>query len=175
LNVGMLPRVAESVTLRRLAPLDLLSFQRYRHDALVARYQGWSPQSDADAAAFIAEMQHATMLEPGIWCQIGIALSASNDLIGDIGICVSASASEAEIGFTLSREAQGRGLATQAVREAIAMIFQHSGVPTIVGITDARNVASIKLMQRLGMSQSEIRETNFKGQPCTEYTFILRK
>src|SRR5512145_3500539 len=129
-----LPRVAQRITLRRLALADLARFQHYRHDPIVGQYQGWSPLDDTHALAFLRDMQTAPLLCPGAWCQLGIADRATGELIGDVGVCIAADSGYAEIGFTLGRESQGRGLATEAVREAIGFILEHTSVQTIIAI-----------------------------------------
>ena len=157
--------------LRRLTVADLPAFQAYRSDAELGRYQGWRPMPDADAAAFLAEMQGAPFPRWGDWIQIAIARPEDQGLIGDIGICFAEDGQHAEIGFTLSRPAQGRGIATAAVREAIALIFSVSDVARVIAITDARNVASIRLLERLGMQHLHTREAVFRGEPCLEHTY----
>ena len=48
------PATGATIALRRLEPADLRTFQTYRSDVEVGRYQGWSPMTDAAAIAFIA-------------------------------------------------------------------------------------------------------------------------
>ncbi|MCV2369673.1 GNAT family N-acetyltransferase [Roseateles oligotrophus] len=172
MNKSALPRTGEKVTLRRLHLLDLAAFQSYRHDAELGQYQGWSAQSDEESAEFISEMSGAALFVPGIWVQVGIADRVSNSLVGDIGICVSADGTAAEIGFTLDSKAQGQGFATEAVRETIALLFETTAVAKVVGITDQRNISSIKLLERIGMQRVETVETLFRGLPCVEYTYM---
>jgi len=166
-----LPRSGEGFMLRRLTVADLPAFQAYRSDAELGRYQGWSPMPDADAARFLGEMHAAPFPRWGDWIQIAIARSEDQALIGDIGICFAEGGHQAEIGFTLSRAAQGRGIATAAVREAIALIFSVSDVARVVAVTDARNVASVRLLERLGMLRLHTREALFRGEPCLEHTY----
>jgi len=166
-----LPREGGGVVLRRLAVADLAAFQAYRHDAEVGRYQGWSAMTDGEAIAFLAEMNGAVLLPPGAWCQIGIADADGLALIGDIGLRVAADGRQAEIGFSLRRESQGCGLATAAVRAATRMVFEHTTAERVVGITDARNAASIRLLERVGMRRVETAETVFRGEPCVEFTY----
>src|SRR6476660_4658923 len=118
-NVDPLPRIANGVVLRRLAISDLAAFQAYRHDPVLGLYQGWSAASDAEATSFLAEMNSSELLQLGTWSQIGIADFNNLALIGDIGLFLASDGRHAEIGFTLRRESQGRGVATTAVREAI--------------------------------------------------------
>lgn len=170
-----LPLTGERVVLRRLAPDDLCAFQAYRRDPELARYQGWSAQSDADAQAFIDEMAGAPLFARGEWLQLAIADAASDALLGDIGLHVAADGREAEIGFTLSRPAQGRGLAIEAVALALQLLWEHATVARVLGITDVRNLASLRLLQRLGFVPQETRAAVFKGEPCLETVCVLQR
>jgi len=168
-----LPRFGPNVALRRLSGADLAAFQAYRTDAELARYQGWSAMPDSQARAFLDEMNKAPLFRPGEWAQIAIAEPHALALVGDIGLCLAEDSRHAEIGFTLARHAQRRGLATAAVREAIHLIFASTAVERVVGITDARNRASIALLERVGMRKAEQRTTEFRGEPCVEYVYAL--
>lgn len=163
------------MTLRRLAPRDLARFQAYRHDEDVGRWQGWTPMPDDEALAFIDEMARVALFLPGEWTQLAIADDTTGALLGDVGIHVSADGAEAELGFTLAREAQGRGLASAAVREAVAMVFAQTGVQRIHAQTDARNAACIRLLERLGAPCVARIETEFRGEPCVELRYELAR
>ena len=174
LHSDRIVRSGQGVVLRRLDPQDLAAFQAYRGDVELGRYQGWSPLPEAEAQAFLAAMSEAPLLRRGEWMQLGIAEPGSPRLLGDIGLYLSDDARQAEIGFTLSRAAQGRGLATAAVRAALALLFE-SGVERVVGVTDARNAASIALLLRVGMRKCEERNVGFRGEPCVELVFAIER
>ena len=171
-----LPRPTDRLTLRRFAGDDLERFQAYRCDPDVGRYQGWSAMDDAGAMAFLREMAAAPIGVPGAWFQIAVALRATNALIGDIGICLDADrAGVAEIGFTMAPSAQRRGLGTEAVAGALAMLFDTGRVGVVEGITDARNVPSIRLLERVGMRFVRARVAIFKGEQCTEQIYATAR
>jgi len=172
MNDDPLPRLGERIALRRLAPSDLEAFQRYRSDARLARYQGWTPMSNIEAEAFIAQMRAAPLFSPGAWRQLAIADRATDDLIGDVGLFTAPDHSHVEIGFTLAAERHGSGLATEAVRQAIALVFSSTRIERVVATTDARNAPSIHLLQRLGFVQTETRRSLFKGEWCDEQSFV---
>ena len=171
----LLPLHAKRVTLRRLALTDLADFQNYRTDPQVALYQGWQPQSDKRAAEFLNAASTARLFEPGVWFQIGIAIKDSDTLIGDIGICLAPDGPEAEIGFSLHSQSQGRGLASEAVGAAITFIFDNTNCKKIVGIVDARNHSAILLLERLGMRRDKTVDAVFEGKPCKEHVFELQR
>ncbi len=170
-----LPWSAGPARLRRFSVGDLRAFQAYRHDPELGRFQGWSPQPDAEALEFIQRMQNAPILQRGEWSQIAIADPVSDELVGDVGLFLGPDGDTAEVGFTLSRAAQGRGVATAAVRAAIALVFVHSSAGWVRGITDARNLASIKVLERVGMRRVESRAAVFKGENCTELVFATKR
>lgn len=169
----MLPHIADGIALRRLDPLDLADFQAYRCDPVVGRYQGWTPLSDAAALAFLNEYAQSALLQPGRWSQMAVCRANCKRLIGDIGIYIADDARHAEVGFSLARESQGQGLATRAVQAALDMVFTHTPVDRVIGVTDARNTASVRLLLRLGMQHERSTDTVFRGEPCTEQTYAL--
>lgn len=57
-----------------------------------------------------------------------------------------------EIGWTLLPHHWGRGYATEAARAALSFGFDQVGLPEIVAFTLPHNVASRRVMERLGMS-----------------------
>jgi aminoglycoside 6'-N-acetyltransferase len=174
-SVDLLPRIANRVVLRRLAVSDLAAFQSYRHDAVLGQYQGWSATSNAEATSFLAEMNTSELLQPGTWSQIGIADFDGQTLIGDIGLFLASDGRHAEIGFTLRRDSQGRGLATTAVREAINLVFEHTKAEKVFGITDARNLSSIRLLERVGMCKTDSRSAMFRGEACLEHIYVISR
>lgn len=161
--------------LRRLRDDDLVAFQAYRQDPEVGRYQGWAATSDGDAASFLKKMAEARLFARGAWCQLAIADPASDALLGDVGLHLAEDGRCVEIGFSLARASQGRGIATAAVREAIEIAFAQSGAMQVRATTDARNAASAKLLERVGMRRTETREADFRGECCTEWVYAIER
>ena len=170
------PFFSERLTLRRFQEADLPTFAAYRSDPEVARYQSWSSMNEDEAREFIRQKGPAPFGVPGRWFQIAIALSQTDKLIGDVGVCIGEDdPARAEIGFTLSRENQGRGFASEAVKRVLAMLFEKNGVERIEAITDSRNTASIELLRRVGMRYEKTDEAWFKDEMCREHTFAMSK
>jgi RimJ/RimL family protein N-acetyltransferase len=170
-----LPCAFEGGMLRRLQSSDLAAFQAYRAIPELGRFQGWSPLSDSDAQAFIHEMADAPLFSPGNWVQLGIADPASNRLLGDIGLYVADDERSAEVGFTLKPAAQGRGVATAAVRAALTLLFSVTNVQEVLGVTDVRNLASSRLLERVGFEHKETCRAAFRGEACMEATYVFHR
>ena len=170
-----LPHDTPRLRLRRLRVQDLAPFQAYRADAELGRYQGWSPMNDAAALAFLQQMADSPFCQGGAWFQLGVADLHSDTLIGDIGLHLQLDGSAAEIGFTLSRGAQGRGLGLEAVAAAIELVFAHTPAARVVGITDARNGASVRLLERAGVRRFATLDAVFRGEVCVEHHYVRHR
>jgi aminoglycoside 6'-N-acetyltransferase len=171
----LLPREFDGGRLRRLRPADLAAFQAYRAMPECGRFQGWVPMPDAAALAFLAEMQAAPLFTLGQWLQLGIAESPSDVLIGDVGLHLSSDGDSGEVGFTLAPSAQGRGIAGRAVRAALDLFFAFTNASHVDGVTDARNLPSVRLLERLGFVFVETRAVTFRGEACVEKVYRVRR
>ncbi len=172
-----LPIATARTVLRRLSTDDLQDFQAYRTDPAVGLYQGWTPMLGAQALAFLARMRRVPLFVPGEWVQVGIALrpggSLPAPLIGDIGVGIDGDdPGHAQMGFSMNAQWQGRGLAAEAVAAARALLFAHAGVRRLECITDTRNAASIRLLERLGFRLDSTEDTLFRGLPCREHHYV---
>ena len=169
-----------SVQLRRLAAADLAAFQAYRHDPEVGRWQGWLAQDDEQALAFLHAMATVPFWVPGEWFQMAVAQPAAqagrSTLLGDIGLCLRLQGgAHVEVGFSLARAAQGRGLALVAVEQAVQLVFAQTAALRVVAITDTRNHAALRLLQRLGFANIATLDAVFRGQPCQEHHFVRHR
>lgn len=169
----ILPRCTSRVCLRRLTGNDLDDFQAYRLDPEVAALQGWSATSDEQALQFLNKMETSALFVPMQWCQLGIADSASNSLLGDMGLCLCEDGTELEFGISLNRTMQGKGYASAALRLASALVFEHTVVERIVAFTDERNLAAQALLASCGFVEVEKIDTMFRDKPCIEIVYEL--
>lgn len=162
----------ERLVVRRLPSSDLERIAAFRADPVLAQYQFWIPMSLNEACEFKASMLTQPTLGSETWVQLAIANGANDDLLGDIGLCLHENG-DAEIGFTLRREAQGNGFALEALRGLARKLLRLLEVARIVGITDERNEASIRILERLGMTLTGRYETMFKQKPRVELRYEL--
>ncbi len=82
---------------------------------------------------------------------LSLAVIYQNKVIGDLSVWYTNMKDTVEIGYVFSHEVAGRGLATEAVRGLIIKLFKEYNVHRIQANLDARNTASQKLCERLGM------------------------
>jgi len=168
-----LPFQPSRIRLRLLRRQDLHAFLLYRNDADVARFQGWSPMSQAEAKAFIEQYDSLDSLTPGTWSQLAIAAVSDDTLIGDVGLWLSPGASEAEFGLTIAPEYQGQGLGTETVRGIIDFLFQIETIGSIVASTDVRNTPCLRALAAAGMQKVGSNVAEYKGELCHEHRFRI--
>lgn len=149
--------------LRRLHPEDAPALAQYRSLPEVARFQGWnSPYPEPKAMDLIDQMQNREPGQSG-WFQFAVALGSEGTLIGDIGVHTFEER-QAELGFTLSSQWWGKGYATEALEAVINYAFKTLQMHRLVAATDTRNLASQKVLERLGFrKEGHLIEAYFDG------------
>jgi RimJ/RimL family protein N-acetyltransferase len=156
----------ERLVLRRFRAPDAEALSAYRSDPEVARYQSWNAPYPVDKArAAIASFAAADPEEPG-WFQWAIERTADRRLIGDIGVDLHENLMQAEIGFTLARPYQKQGYAAEAVRGMLDHLFGVRGLHKVSAEADARNLASARLLERVGFTREGLlrEHTWIKGE-----------
>jgi RimJ/RimL family protein N-acetyltransferase len=162
--------------LRHFTDADLVPFMAYRNDPDVARYQSWEGISEAEVRAFIEEQMLVQPCVPGQWFQIAIALKETGTLVGDCALKIDEhDERQAEIGYTLARAYQGKGIAAEAVSRVLDYAFRTLELHRVIAITDCENVASIALLERLGLRREGhfIQNVWFKGKWADEYLYAI--
>ena len=167
----------ERLVLRRFADSDLEPFLAYRNDPEVARYQSWESCTEREAASMIEGLRSQRPGTPGEWFQFAVQSRETGLLVGDCAMRVDEDGCQAEVGFTLSREHQGRGLATEAVSRLLDFAFGELGLHRVYAITDQENEPSFTLLERLGLRRegSFVENAWFKGRWSSEYLYAVLK
>lgn len=169
-----LPLVTERLTLRALGPDDA-SF----HAALfgrpeVVRYLYDDVLTGEPVLAHLAQRYWHGLPDEGEFVNLGVAFEGR--LIGEVGLGLTSRAYDTyEIGYVFTPESGGQGLATEAVRALVDVVFTHLGAHRVVGCLDARNTASTRLLERLGFRHEALLVANefVKGEWCDESTYAV--
>jgi RimJ/RimL family protein N-acetyltransferase len=169
---------SERLILRRFRDSDLAPFVAYRNDPEVARYQSWDSFDEQEARAFIREMASDQPGVPGEWFQFAVESKASGGLVGDCALQVDGQEPyRAELGFSLAREHQRKGYASEAVSRLLDYAFEELNLHRIVAIADCRNKPSWTLLERVGLRQEGHFHQSvwFKGEWSDEYLYAVLK
>lgn len=128
---------------------DVLS---YRSDAEINRFQTRKPKEIADVEEFIAMRIVGEPNVPDTSLQLAIWKNDTEELLGDCGLhFLNNEAQQVEIGITLKREHQGAGYATETLALVFRYVFDELKKHRIVASVDPRNLASIRLLERMAM------------------------
>ena len=164
-----LPQYPIETSRLRLRPFtrgDVDAVHSYRQREDVTRYlfdEAMSRESVAEAVqGRIGQTQWTAEGD-----KIFLAAERKEDfaLIGEVSLILrSAEARQAELGYIFNPDYHGRGYATEASRGMLALGFDEAGVHRIYARCDARNDASRRVMERLGMRQ----EAHFREHTLTK-------
>ncbi|MBJ8077519.1 GNAT family N-acetyltransferase [Bacillus cereus group sp. N12] len=84
---------------------------------------------------------------------LSLAVIYRTKVVGDLSVWYTDMKDTVEIGYSFSNEVARRGLATEAVSSLVFKLFDEFNVHRIQANLDARNTASQKLCERIGMRQ----------------------
>ena len=172
-----LPLTTARLLLRPFEERDLDAVYSMESHPDVVRYLYWEPRTRDEARAALDRRIRMTSLDgdPAV-LRLAVILRDSGQLIGDFSLGVrSRQDGQADIGFMFHPDHHGCGYAAEAGRAVLAFGFDGHGLHRIYGSCDARNTASARLMERLGMRrEATLRETEFvKGTWCDELIYAI--
>lgn len=164
---------SKALLVRRLRESDLKPFLAYRNDPEVARYQDWEGCEEGEALRMIRALERVEPFQPGDWFQFALELKETEELVGDLGFRVGTDGKQAEVGYTLAREHQGNGYASEAVRRLLDHAFRDLGLHRVHAVTDQENMPSVAVLERLGLRREGAFVENawFRGRWSSEYLY----
>ncbi|MCP4421853.1 MAG: GNAT family N-acetyltransferase [Chloroflexi bacterium] len=158
--------LTENLRLRPFTPTDATSMHQIMSGKDVLRY---FPGAQAPS---LEQVQRMISLFLTHWQEKGYGLWAVEHrsmgaLLGRCGLQYLAETDEVEVDFILDRHYWGRGFATEAGMASLQYGFNELGLTTIVGIVHPENIASQRVLQKLGMQFAE--KTEYFGMACYRY------
>lgn len=141
----------ERLALRTWTPDDAEDGFRIWSDQEVMRYIGTGqPHADVEQTRGWMSRMIAHQQKHG-FCFWAMVDKKSTQLIGSCGLAYQLDGGlPLEFGYTLARAYWGRGLATEAAGAALRYVFEHLPVTEIAASVDSRNVASRRVLEKIG-------------------------
>jgi RimJ/RimL family protein N-acetyltransferase len=165
------------LTLRPFTHGDFDELYAYQSRPDVARYLHWYARDNAQVReALVRQCDEITLSAEGDWLTFAVVWREAQKVVGEIGLkLISREHRQGEIGFVFNPDYHGRGLATEAAESMLALGFATIGWHRITGSCDARNHASARLMERIGMRQEArfVRNQIVKGQWTDELVYAV--
>jgi RimJ/RimL family protein N-acetyltransferase len=147
------PLETSRLTLRPFVEEDFEAVYAMRSDPEVARYLYQGPLSEEETRSRLERnMALSAWAAEGDWLSAAAVERATGLTVGDVAFhWVSERDKTAEVGFVFDPRQQGKGFATEAARALIAWAFDEAGFHRVIGRTEARNSASARVLEKLGM------------------------
>jgi [ribosomal protein S5]-alanine N-acetyltransferase len=146
---------------------DWTAFRPIAQDPEVMRYiTGGTPWSEEQIRGFV-DKQVRLYAERG-FCRWRVLEPANGELMGFCGVGYWHHA--LELGWWLARPYWGRGLATEAAQCALRDVFERVCLDHVVSVAMVGNVASRRIMEKLGMRQQ--REFESEGVRLVQYEIL---
>lgn len=124
-----------------------------RSDPEVARYLYQGPLSEEETRSRLERNMGLTACAAeGDWLSAAAVERATGLTVGDVAFhWVSERDRTAEVGFVFDPRHQGKGFATEAAGALLDWAFGSAGFHRVIGRTEARNTASARVLEKLGM------------------------
>lgn len=150
---------------REFSEADAPGLFELNSDPEVIRFTGNAPfTSVREALQFVNNYDQYRLNNFGRWALIN---KSNSEFIGWCGLRRSEDNGETDIGYRLLKRYWGKGLATEAAIESIRLGFEVHDLKAIVGRTMSANQASIRILEKTGMS---FRNTiQFENEPGLVY------
>lgn len=171
------PIETERLRLRPFTRGDVDDVFAYRSREDICAYLFDEPMSrETCAEAVQARVGQVAFTAEGDKIVLAVMVEGSDRIIGEVSlIWRNDEFRQGELGYIFHPDAHGHGYATEAGRALLRFGFDTAGLHRIYARCDARNRASAKVMERLGMRQeAHFREhAMVKGQWDEELIYAL--
>ncbi|KAM0924694.1 hypothetical protein ACQ4PT_004646 [Festuca glaucescens] len=140
------------VTLRRFTLADVDAMMAWASDPLAAAPCRWEPYTSTEP--LLAFLRDAVLPHP--WFR-AICLAGDDRPVGAISVSPTEDGCRAELGYVLARAHWGKGVATAAVRRALAQVFSEvEGLLRVEALVDVPNVASQRVLEKAGFTREAV-------------------
>jgi RimJ/RimL family protein N-acetyltransferase len=168
----------ERLILRKPRPKDAGAiFEGWAQDPEVTRYLTWRPhqrieETEAFVQSCLLAWEHTTRFP------YMITLKQNDEVIGMIDPRIEGS--KVGIGYGAARAHWGKGYVPEATRAIIEWAFQQASIYRVDATTDVENVASRRLLEKVGMQcegvlRKYIVHPNVSDIPRNSYMYAITK
>ena len=171
------PLPTERLLLRPYAAGDFDALYAMRSDEDVARYLYWEPQTEEEVRATLAQKMGSTALRrEGDVLALAAEERSTGAVVADVILhWASAEHATGEIGYITHPAHGGRGYATEASLPLLGVAFDGVGLHRVIGRLEPRNVASARVLEKLGMRrEAHLVENEWvKGEWQSELVYAI--
>ncbi|HMO81079.1 MAG TPA: GNAT family N-acetyltransferase [Pyrinomonadaceae bacterium] len=151
---------------RPFALEDLPLLIEQRSDPDMYRYLGGTRRQNPEELAKRIQF-YISCFETHGFAMCPMILKETGEIIGGAGLQPLEESGEVEVGYNLIKEYWGRGIGTEAARAWLDHGFRDLGLDRIVAVAHPDNIASRRIMEKLGLRYEKTQE--HYGEMCVFY------
>jgi RimJ/RimL family protein N-acetyltransferase len=141
----------ERLILRPVERTDAEDLHAVYSDPSTFEYLGAEPSESLEDTLEVIARVEARLRERGL-ALAAVVERASGRVIGDCGLQHLENGEQVEVGYRMGREHRGRGFTTEAARAWLTYGLDALGLERIVAVARPENVASTRVMEKIGMT-----------------------
>jgi RimJ/RimL family protein N-acetyltransferase len=153
-------------------PEDLAALHAMRSHEDVVRWLYFEPQTEAEVAVWL---DGVIARPPETGAPLAVEIRETGELVGHVTLAIDPEHRQGEIGFIFHPDHQGRGYATEAGAGVLRVAFEAYDLHRVYGRLEARNAASARVLEKLGMRREAhlIENEWVKGEWQSELVYAL--
>jgi RimJ/RimL family protein N-acetyltransferase len=175
------PLETDRLRLRPFTAGDFEALSAYQSRPDVTRFLYWEARSPQEVrAALEKKIASRAIRSEGDALALAVELRSTSQVIGDFILQLTSEQHRtAELGYIIHPDHHGHGYATEAGRVLLGIAFEFLSLHRVVAGLDARNVASARVLEKLGMrKEAHFVENEFvkdEWQSAIEYAILDRE
>jgi RimJ/RimL family protein N-acetyltransferase len=170
------PLTTERLIIRALTPGDVDRHHAIFSDLDVVRFLYFGPFDRPAAQEHLARRSIVDLPGEGGWINFGVEVRGEGVLIGELAMgFISTTHAHYEVGYVFDPAFSGQGYATEGAAMIVELAFSGLGAHRVSGRLDARNGASARVLEKLGMRrEAHLVENEFvKGEWTDELVYAI--
>ena len=145
---------SERIILREMKEEDWQDVHNYASQPIVCQYQPWGPNAEEDSQFFVKQIIEDAKNEPRSRFVYAVFNKKDNEMIGAGEFNLRDQHNKVgEIGYIIHPDYWGKGIATEVAKLLIEFGFTSFRLHRIYATCDPRNSGSIKVLEKIGMTQ----------------------
>jgi ribosomal-protein-alanine N-acetyltransferase len=144
---------SERLLVREMAPEDWPAVHEWASRPEACRYQTWGPNTPEETQAFVGRVVAAAAAEPRTEFTLLAQLRDTGRVVGSGSLFVrSQQFGTGEVAYIVHPDNWGQGIASEMAAALVGWGFAELGLHRVFGTCDPRNVASARVLRKLGMT-----------------------
>jgi RimJ/RimL family protein N-acetyltransferase len=172
-----LPIETDRLTLRRYVENDYDDLLKLQSNPDVTRFLLYDVRTPEQVKETLTgRLADVPMDTDGQALTVAVVLRDTGQHLGEVTLFMnSVEHRTGELGYVFHPESHGHGYAAEASVELLRLGFEELGLHRIIARLDARNTASVKLLERLGLRQEAhfVQNEYLKGEWTDELVFAM--